>query len=273
MSSVCCSRLLKGPEGGAEASLARAQEALEEHGEGFSVTATRGSVLLPAEAEDSSEALRIADGRMYARKSLNRDSAGRQSTNVLLRVLAERYPELGDHVGKVAKLSEQVAGHLALSEEETGSVVQAAALHDIGKAAVPDAILAKPGPLDESEWQFIRQHPLIGERILAAAPALAKSARFVRWSHERIDGNGYPDGLEGDEIPIGARIIAVCDAYDAMTSTRPYKPTPMSPETALAELRSSAGTQFDPEVVEAFAAVLRDPVSSGERDESPVTSH
>jgi two-component system, cell cycle response regulator len=117
----------------------------------------------------------------------------------------------------------------------------------------------KPGPLDESEWAFMRQHTLVGERVLWAAPALATASKLVRWSHERIDGAGYPDGLKGDEIPLGARIIAVCDAFDAMTTPRPYRPTPMSAEGALGELRRNAGSQFDADVVDAFCTALNVP--------------
>ena len=116
-------------------------------------------------------------------------------------------------------------------------LLQAAALHDVGKVAIPDAILDKPGPLDEAEWEFMRTHTLIGERILAEAPALAEAAKIVRSSHERYDGDGYPDGLAGDEIPLAARIIAVCDSFDAMTSDRPYR-TAMSTEGALSELHN-----------------------------------
>jgi HD-GYP domain-containing protein (c-di-GMP phosphodiesterase class II) len=121
---------------------------------------------------------------------------------------------------------------------------------------VPDAILDKPGPLDEEEWAFMRRHTLIGERILSEAPALVPVARLVRSSHERMDGGGYPDGLTGEEIPLGARIVAVCDAFEAMTVPRPYREA-VEPEDALTELRRCAGTQFDPEVVEAFEVVLR----------------
>ena len=102
----------------------------------------------------------------------------------------------------------------------------------------------------------MRQHTVIGERILAAAPSLTGAAQLVRWSHERYDGSGYPDGLSGEDIPLGARIIAVCDAFDAMSSSRPYRPTPMSLEGALAELRRCSGTHFDPEVVDAFCRTL-----------------
>jgi HD-GYP domain-containing protein (c-di-GMP phosphodiesterase class II) len=126
-------------------------------------------------------------------------------------------------------------------------------------------ILEKPGPLDEEEWAFMRQHTVIGERILGVAPSLARAAELVRASHEHFDGTGYPDGLAGEEIPLPARIIAVCDAYDAMTTGRPYRPMPMSPEGALGELRSSAGSQFDPAVVAAFEASVAEQAGSRQR--------
>src|SRR5205085_10999558 len=128
-------------------------------------------------------------------------------------------------------------------------------LHDIGKIAIPDAILDKPGPLDADELAFMRRHPAIGDRILSAAPALRPVARVVRSSHEHFDGSGYPDGLGGDKIPLGSRILAVCDAYAAMTSERPWR-APMSDQDAVARLEREAGTRFDPEVVAAFAATL-----------------
>ena len=243
---------------GEDAVLEAARAALWEHGEGFTITASYGSILLPLEAEDASDALRLADQRMYAQKSGGRASAGRQTTDALVRVLAERHPDLGEHVDDVRSLCGRVADALDLPEDERVPLLQAASLHDIGKAAVPDAILSKAGSLTEDEWAFMRQHTVIGERILATAPALAGAARLVRWSHERVDGSGYPDGLLGKDIPLGARIIAVCDAYDAMTSSRPYRPTPMSVEGAVAELCRSAGTQFDPAVVDVFAHVLSD---------------
>jgi HD-GYP domain-containing protein (c-di-GMP phosphodiesterase class II) len=133
-------------------------------------------------------------------------------------------------------------------------VRHAAELHDIGKVAVPSAILDKPGKLDADEWEFIARHTIIGERILGAAIALRPVATLVRASHEHYDGNGYPDGLRGDEIPLGARIVSVCDAYDAMTSDRPYQRA-LGHDEALAELHRCAGTQFDAAVVEAFCRV------------------
>jgi len=230
--------------------------ALVEHGEGFDVTVSHGSVSLPAEAAVPEDVLRIADQRMYARKSVDsRASAGRQSTSVLLKVLSERNPELGIHLDEVALLCESVGKRLGLRDEDIAPVLQAACLHDVGKAAIPDEILHKPGPLSDEEWAFMERHTIIGERILVAAPALARASKLVRWSHERMDGTGYPDGLKGDEIPMGARVIAVCDSYDAMVSKRSYR-LPLTHEAAIEELRRCAGPQFDPAVVEAFCAVL-----------------
>jgi diguanylate cyclase (GGDEF)-like protein len=242
----------------AGAVLLAAREALMEHGEGFTIEASYGAVTMPDEAADAFHALHTADQRMYARKNNRLDSAGRQTTDVLMRVLAERHPELREHLDEVTELCSKMADKLDLPDEERLPLLQAAALHDIGKAAVPDAILDKPGPLDDEEWAFMRQHTLIGERILGVAPSLTRAAELVRWSHERFDGTGYPDGLAGEEIPLASRIIAVCDAYDAMTTSRPYRPTPMSPEGACAELRKSAGGQFDPALVDVFEATLRE---------------
>jgi diguanylate cyclase (GGDEF)-like protein len=239
-----------------QALLDAASAALSEQGEGFTIGASRGSILIPIEATDHEEALRLADQRMYADKSDSRTSAGRQATDALVRVLAERYPDIGEHLDDVTELCACVADSMGVPEDERSALLQAASLHDIGKAAVPDTILSKPGSLDDEESAFMRQHTVIGERILAAAPSLSRAAQLVRWSHERYDGAGYPDGLRGEEIPLGARIIAVCDAFDAMSSSRPYRPTPMSREGALAELRRCAGGQFDPEVVEAFCRAL-----------------
>jgi HD-GYP domain-containing protein (c-di-GMP phosphodiesterase class II) len=203
------------------------------------------------------DALRVADQRMYAHKNGNRTSAGRQSTDVLLQALAERHSDLGDHLGQVADLAAATAAKLRLGDEEVEQVRVAAELHDVGKVAIPDAILDKPESLDDEEWEFIRRHSEIGERIVAAAPALAPVAKLVRSVHERWDGGGYPDGLGGGDIPLGARIVAVCDAFDAMTSDRSYR-CAMPVADALAELRRCAASQFDPDVVEAFCVAHLD---------------
>ncbi|HWC28016.1 MAG TPA: PAS domain S-box protein, partial [Solirubrobacteraceae bacterium] len=244
------------PPNGVDDLVDRARRALTEWGEAFSVTASCGSALLPAQAATPSDALGLADRLMYAEKgSGTRASAARQSANVLLQVLAERDPELGVHLDEVTQLCEAVGRALAVPEDQMCYLLHAASLHDVGKAAIPEAILDKPAPLDEDEWSYVRRHTLVGERILAAAPALAPAAKIVRASHERLDGRGYPDGLAGEQIPLGARIIAACDAFDAMTADRPYR-SAMSVEDALTELRACAGTQFDPAVVGALAAVV-----------------
>jgi two-component system cell cycle response regulator len=227
--------------------------ALSEQGDGFTITCSFGAIAVPGEAQDAGEALRIADQRMYAHKHNGRSSARNQSRDVLLRALAERNPELGEHISGVAELAEAVARGLHLDEEQVDHVRHAAALHDVGKVAIPDAILDKPAALDEAEWEFIRRHTIIGERIVAAAPALRQVAALVRSSHERWDGDGYPDALTGEEIPLGARIVSVCDAFDAMVADRPYR-SGMDAADALAELERCSGTQFDPDVVTAFAA-------------------
>jgi diguanylate cyclase (GGDEF)-like protein len=229
--------------------------ALSEEGEGFAISASYGAVQLPAEVDDPTAALQVADARMYDSKESVRPSPGRQSRAVLMRALEECSPDLSRHLDDVAGLAVEAGLELGLSGERLEHLRQAAELHDVGKVAIPDSILNKPGPLDDDEWAFLRRHTLIGERILAAAPSLVPAARLVRASHERIDGGGYPDGLAGDEIPLGARVIAVCDAFDAMTSDRPYRPR-MPVEEALDELGRCAGTQFDPAVVRAFAAVV-----------------
>ncbi len=235
----------------------RAAAALSERGEIFSVNTSCGWVLLPdEEVSDSSTAMRLADRRMYAQKNLGRASAGRQATDALLQVLSERSADLGNHMHDVMALCDPVATLIGVSPEARGALLQAASLHDIGKAAIPESILDKPGPLNASEWAFMRTHTVIGARIMAAAPALKEAARLVRASHESYDGTGrHPDGLAGDDIPLGARIIAVCDAYDAMVSRRPYRAR-MSPEVALEEVRRCAGTQFDLVVVDAFCAAI-----------------
>ena len=200
---------------------------------------------------------------MYAQKRAGRASASRQSRDVLVRALAERNPDLSAHMHDVAELSEGVARKLALSEDEISEVRHAAELHDVGKVAIPDEILNKPSTLTDDEMEFIRTHTLIGERIIAAAPALNDVARLVRSSHERWDGTGYPDALEGEAIPLGSRIVFVADSFDAMTSRRPYN-KPRTPVEAMAELRACAGTQFDPVVVEAFCVVWAERQAAGE---------
>jgi two-component system cell cycle response regulator len=230
--------------------------ALFEPADPYAVDASYGLVALPDDAPTAAEALRLADHRMYALKHGRRATQG-QAREVLLALLGEREPDLQRHMRDVAGLARWVGREMGLDAEDLDVVVRAAELHDIGKVAIPDAILHKPGALDDDEWAFVRQHTIIGERIVSAAEALRPVGRVVRSSHERWDGAGYPDGLRGYEIPLGARIVLACDAWDAMTSDRTYRRA-MPPEAAAAELRANAGTQFDPEVVVALLSVVFD---------------
>jgi diguanylate cyclase (GGDEF)-like protein len=235
---------------------AAALAALSETAEGFEVASSCGLVLMPAEAAESSEVLQLADERLYAQKARQRRfSASRETTSALVQALEEREPELRDHIADVADLARGVAEQLGLEGEELEEIVRAGELHDVGKVAVPDSILRKPGPLTDIEWGTMRQHTLVGDRIVSAAPALRGVARLVRASHERYDGMGYPDRLMGEEIPLGARIVTVCDAFNAMTSDRPYRPA-VSPAEALEEIERCSGRQFDPMVVDAFSRVV-----------------
>jgi two-component system cell cycle response regulator len=240
----------------AEGVVARAAAALSERGERFAVSCSYGMVLLAAASIEPSDALRIADQRMYASKRRGRRSSEETIQQVLLSV-GEHDGALRDHVDDLARLAERVGRRLGLEQGDVAHLRRAAALHDIGKVAIPDAILHAPRKLTEDEWEYMRQHTIIGARIIGAAPELLPVAEIVRSSHERWDGGGYPDRLAGGEIPLGARIVSVCDSYDAMTTDRAYRDA-MPVSEALAELDRCAGSQFDPRVVAAFRAVLAD---------------
>ncbi len=240
-------------------------------GDGFAIDAAYGVALFPDETGDPSEALALADARMYGNKAMRgRVAAAAQLASVLAAVLAEHAPGVATGGRLVSELACDVGARLGLAGRELEALEHAATLHDLGKMAIPDSILEKPGPLGESEWTMIREHPVIGERILAAAPPLQRSARLVRWSHERVDGCGYPDGLRGDDIPLAARILHVADAFVAITSHRPYRPA-RDRAAALAELRRGAGTDFDPAVVAALEYAVRGAQRSSSARSQPST--
>jgi diguanylate cyclase (GGDEF)-like protein len=238
--------------------VARAAAALTERGETFSIGASCGAVLLPHEASTPDYALQLADQRMYARKQGRPSAVREQTRDVLLRIMHAKQPGLPDHSSGVASLAIQVGRRLGMNGEQIDELARAAELHDIGKVGLPDAILDKPGALDADEWEFVRQHTILGERILSAAPALRPVATIVRASHERWDGRGYPDRLGGEDIPLAARIVAVCDAFEAITSDRCYR-SARSAAIARRELICEAGRQFDPTVVAAFLEELEQP--------------
>jgi len=233
----------------------RAAAALTEDGEGFAVSCSYGAVLMPSEAGQLSEALSMADHRMYLHKQ--RPRAPLEAVDALEAARDGHPATEASRLADVADLAEAVGRRLRVSPDELSRIRQAAELHDVGKLAIPEEILGKEGDLTGDEWEFVKRHPLIGERILAAAPDFGGAAKLVRASHERWDGTGYPDRLTGPEIPLGARIISVCNAFEAMTTRRPYA-AQLETEDALSELVRCAGTQFDPEVVAAFASVQLD---------------
>ncbi|HXA53295.1 MAG TPA: diguanylate cyclase [Solirubrobacteraceae bacterium] len=240
--------------------------ALSERGPGFAIGAAHGVVCILPELDDPAVVLQLADQRLYRRKEETREaSAVHQLRDVLLQAFQERHPDLQEHQRGVGALVLEVGKRLGMNGEELDVLARAAELHDVGKIAIPDAILTKPGALDAEEWRFMIRHTILGERILSAAAALRPVAKLVRSSHERFDGNGYPDGLCGEAIPLGARIIFVCDAFDAMISERSYS-SAISTQEAIAELRACAGTQFDPAVVDTFVASLTDPPASPATD-------
>ncbi len=177
----------------------------------------------------------------------------REPLDALLGALSARDNYTGSHSETVVELATGVAGRLGLSRREVVAVRQVGLLHDIGKIGIPDSILQKPGTLDAAEWKLMRQHPVVGAKIVAGTESLAHLASMVRAEHERWDGGGYPDRLEGEQIPLASRIIFACDAYHAMTSDRPYRRA-MPVHQALRELEHNAGSQFDPAVVAALIA-------------------
>ena len=250
----CC--LVSVQPGEVNAHIEQAGSALSETGAGFEIGCSAGFVLLPREADSPNAALALADQRMYERKAGPRRLATRQTADVLVELLAQRERTLSHHTGDVADLAAEAAEALGLREEEVKRVRVATELHDVGKTAVPESILNKPSALTDTEWALMRDHTLIGERIVRAAPDLAEVAQLIRSSHERFDGTGYPDGLAGESIPLGARIVAACDAFDAIISSRPYREA-RSVEEALAELRRGRGTQFDAQVVDVVCQIAQ----------------
>jgi putative nucleotidyltransferase with HDIG domain len=173
----------------------------------------------------------------------------------LERALAACDDYTAQHSRETSALAGRVAARLGVGDEEVEVIAQVAVLHDLGKLGIPREVLNKPGPLTADEQAVMREHPVIGERILRAFPEMSRVATAVRHEHERWDGGGYPDGLSGEAIPLPSRIVLACDAWHAMTSDRPYRRA-MSSADATRELRDGAGSQFDPDVTEALLEEL-----------------
>jgi two-component system cell cycle response regulator len=225
---------------------AAAAAALIEFGEGFVITCAVGEAVLHEEAESTSEALKLADHRAQARRKAAAAELGQQPPENAAEAVRSIVPRFD-----VAGLATAVASAMDYPPELLDDLAAAAHLRDIGNMAVPSIVLAHTRDLAAEEWQFIHLHTLVGERLLAANFGMEDVAALVRSSHERWDGDGYPDGLRGDEIPLGARILFVCSAFEDMTSSRPHR-SALEVDDAFAELDRGAGAQFDPQVVRAF---------------------
>lgn len=194
------------------------------------------------------------------------------TATALLMALEARDGYTADHSNEVLDLVDGVAQRLGLDEQQRRVATYVALLHDIGKIGIPNHILHKPSKLTEDEWLVMKEHPAIGERILRELPGFEAVARAVRHEHERFDGGGYPDGIAGEEIPIYSRIVLVCDAYHAMTSTRPYRKA-MGESFARTELLRHAGTQFDPDVVDAMLREIEDRQIAAIEDRNEAARH
>lgn len=177
------------------------------------------------------------------------------TVKALVSVIEAKDPYTKGHTERVADYAVALGTKLNLPKEELRDIAFGAVLHDIGKLVVYERILNKPGELDQEEWQILKEHPVIGASIIENMDFLSGTVALVRHHHEQWDGNGYPDGLQGDDIPMGARIIAVTDSYDAMTTDRPYRKA-LKRKVAIDTLRAKAGSQFDPEVVENFIELI-----------------
>lgn len=215
-------------------------------------------------SESLEEVFKRAEDRMYRNKLFESAAVKGNMVSTMLKTLYEKSPREEAHSVRVSSLCGQLGETLGLPYESLNELKTAGLLHDIGKIALDEALLGKPGSLDSKEWSLMKTHPDVGYRILGSVPRLASAAEAVLAHHERWDGKGYPKGLKGDEIPRAARIIALADAYDAMTGPRTYREV-FSPGEALEEIRKNAGTQFDPEMAEVFIGMMGQGVSGQNR--------
>jgi HD-GYP domain-containing protein (c-di-GMP phosphodiesterase class II) len=205
------------------------------------------------EIRDRYRLQRINEQLIITQKKLKETHLSTITTLVLS--LEAKDPYARGHSERVTKYSVAIAKELGLSQEEIAEIERAGKLHDIGKLGIDDAILSKPGLLTDKEYAIVKTHPQRGTVILEPLDFLSKERTIMRHHHERFDGGGYPDRLKGEEIPLGARIMALADAFDAMKSERPYR-QPLPEEEILSEIKKNAGSQFDPKVVEAFLSLV-----------------
>lgn len=204
--------------------------------------------------EDLNEIIKRAEDDMYAHKLFEVGSQRNETIRTIIKTMHEKNPREEQHSKRVSDICQRIGMKLGMPSNDLGLLKAISALHDIGKIAIDDYILNKPGKLDAKEWEAIKKHPEIGYRILSATAEYAAIAEDILSHHERYDGNGYPRGLAGEDIPIRARIIAVADSYDAMVSDRPYRKA-LTHEEAIAEIKRCSGTQFDPMIAEIFLEI------------------
>lgn len=207
------------------------------------------------ETDDLNETIRLAEDQMYKHKLFETSSHRNESIKTILNTLHEKNPREENHSKRVSELCNLIGKKLKMTNNELSQLKAISNLHDIGKIAIDDRILNKPGKLTEDEWEIIKRHPEIGYRIISTSPEYAEIAYDILSHHEKYDGTGYPRGLKGDQIPIRARIIAIADAYDAMISRRPYR-EPMSVQDAVNEIKRCKGSQFDPKLVDIFLNII-----------------
>lgn len=205
--------------------------------------------------EDLDQIEKIAEEQMYNSKLLNRQSYHNAILSSIMATLYARSQETEAHSQRIAAISKMVGKHLNLTEDNLNDLELLAMLHDIGKVGIDDSILNKAGPLNEEEWAIMKKHPEIGYKIAMSTVGLESIAEFILCHHERWDGSGYPRGIRGDSIPLLSRILAVADAFDAMTEGRSYRQS-LTKEAALEEIKRNAGTQFDPAIAEIFLQIM-----------------
>ena len=206
-------------------------------------------------SEDLNQINQQAESYMYKRKLLEHTSSHSAILSYINATLYERSHETEEHAQRLKELSRLIGVELHLSDAALDELTMLAMLHDIGKIGIDDRILNKPGRLNEQEWAIMKTHPEIGYRIAMSSPDLVPIAAYILYHHEKWDGSGYPQGLKGEEIPLPPRILAVADAYDAMTKDRVYRQA-MPAEEAAAEIKRCLGTQFDPEIGKLFLQIL-----------------
>lgn len=215
------------------------------------------------ELRDRERLLAINRALIKAQKQLEQAELATITTLVLTEEAKDPY--VRGHSKRVTRCAVEMASELGLAESERKIIERAGILHDIGKVGISDAILHKPGKLNDEEWAIIKKHPQRGSEILEPLQFLREEKDMICHHHERLDGKGYPDGLKGEEIPLGARILAVADTFDAMNSERSYR-KPLSEDAIISELKKARGSQLDPRIVTAFLDLLKKKPSLWERD-------